>query len=77
MTKPLAEPLDELEKNFLFEHRNSEHFRVFVKAINYLQGLEAGKMATASFEQLPVIQGRFQGLNIAKNLLALGNFPEK
>jgi hypothetical protein len=70
----LAEPLSADEKALLYDHRKSELCRIFIKSINYLQGVEAAKMSHASIDQLPVIQGRFQGLNIAKNLLALGNF---
>lgn len=72
----LAPALDEVERNFLYEHRNSEHFRVFQKAIIYLYSLDCARLSLAKQEELPMMQGRLQGLMAAKNLLALGKFPE-
>jgi hypothetical protein len=73
----LAPVLDESEKQFLYEQRYSEHFRVFQKAIVYLYSLEATKLSVAQQAELPVYQGRLQGLLIAKNLLCMGSFPEE
>jgi hypothetical protein len=78
MSNPvLATPLDEVERNFLYEQRHSEHFRVFKKAIVYLIGLEAARATVVTPDMLQNVQGRMQGLLAAQNLLVFGNFPDQ
>jgi hypothetical protein len=74
----IAQPLTHEEKRFLFEQRNSEHWRVFDKAITYMYGVTASiEMMRATTETLPQIQGRLMGLLMAKNLLSQGIPEEK
>ncbi len=72
----IAVPLSTEEKRFLYDQRLSEHWRCFDKAIMYLYGVEAAMLVNADREQLPVIQGRMQGLLLAKHLLVQGLPPD-
>ncbi len=72
----LAPALTMEEKKFLWEQRQSEHFRVYDKAITYLWSLKAAELASATPDTLLKYQGVIQGLTIAKNLLSLGAIPE-
>ncbi len=72
----IAFPLTVDEKRFLYDQSKSEHFRVYDRAITYLYGVEAAMLVNADRESLPIIQGRLQGLLMAKNLLSQGMPPE-
>jgi hypothetical protein len=73
----LAQALTDEEKQYLFDQRNSEQFRIFSKAITYLYSLKAAELANTTPELLLRYQGILQGLLISKNLLVLGKFPDK
>ena len=72
----LAPALTEDEKVFLYQQRNSEHYRVFSKAITYLYSLEAARMVHAKPDELLQFQGKGQGLLLARSLLHLGKIQE-
>lgn len=65
----IAPALSEEERRFLFDQKNSEHFRVFAKAITWAYSLEAAKLATAVTGDLPRLQGVLQGLLAARGMV--------
>ncbi len=73
----LATPLSDEERDFLFEQRNSYHYRLFEKAILWLYGREANQLVQCKPESLVQKQGILIGLTMAKNLMTLGKMPEE
>lgn len=71
----LANHLTEEEKQALYDYRNSEAFKVFQKAVVYLYQLDAARLSVCKQEELPVMQGRLQGLLAARNILVFGTYP--
>lgn len=69
--------LSEEDKSFLYDQRHSEQFRVFAKAIKYLESVAHARLTVAQQSELPVLQGKLQGLLAARNILALGKIPDK
>jgi hypothetical protein len=76
MDQFLAPPLTEQDKQFLWEQRHSEHFRVYQKAITWLYSLECARIASSKAEDLLRHQGVLNGLLTAKNILVHGKVPE-
>ena len=71
--------LTEEERRFLFDHRNSEHFRVFAKAIACRYAQEAGRLVSVPMAELPRSQGVLQGLLAARGMIvaqSLGGAPQ-
>jgi hypothetical protein len=73
----LAPALTEDEKVFLREHSKSEQFRVFSKAVTYLYSLDCARLSSVPRDDLPVVQGRLQGLLAARNILVFGKLPDQ
>jgi hypothetical protein len=69
--------LTEEDRLFLFEQRNSIHYRTFNKAISHLYMQECARLTSAKPEDLLRHQGILQGLALARNLLIHGREPEK
>lgn len=65
----IAPALTEEERRFLFEQRNSEHFRVFTKAITWAYSLAAAKLVTANRDDLSKLQGVLEGLLTARGII--------
>lgn len=65
----LAPALTQEEKQFLYDQRNSEHFRVFAKAIAWGYSLEAARLATIPTSDLPRAQGMLQGFLGARGIV--------
>jgi hypothetical protein len=65
----IAPALSDEERTFLYDQRNSEHFRLFAKAITWAYSLEAAKLVTATQVDLPRIQGVLQGLLSARGVI--------
>lgn len=65
----LAEALTVSEKQFLTEVKNSEHFKLFKKALEYQYSLVCAMLVHAKPEDLPIQQGRLQGLLSAINVI--------
>ncbi len=68
--------LTEADRQLLYEQRHSEQFRVFSKAIKYLESVAHARLTVAQQAELPVLQGKLQGLLAARNILSLGKLPE-
>ena len=73
----LAQALTDDEKTNLYQYKTSEAFRLFHKTVVYLYSLEASGLSSCRQEELPVRQGRLQGLLMARNLLAFATVPEE
>lgn len=65
----IAPALTAEEKRFLYDQRNSEHFRLFSKAITWAYSVEAAKLVTCSSEELLRAQGVLQGLLTARGII--------
>jgi uncharacterized membrane protein len=70
MTPIFAPALTEEEKQFLFDQKSSEHFRIFSKAITWSYSVEAAKLVSLPSDQLLRAQGVLQGLLTARGIIS-------
>jgi hypothetical protein len=66
----IAPALSIEERRFLYDQRNSEHFRVFCKAIAWAYSIEAARLITLPKDDLPRIQGVLQGFLGARGIIS-------
>lgn len=65
----LAPALTEDERRFLYEQRNSEHFKIFAKAITWGYSIEAAKLVSVQRDDLSRAQGVLQGFLGARGIV--------
>jgi hypothetical protein len=69
------DPLEEA-KLFLWEQRNSAHFKAYLKIIEHMYEKEASRLVNADPAMLLRHQGILMGLNLAKALMTQAKIPE-
>lgn len=70
-----VDPVEEA-RLFLWEQKNSFHFKTYLKIIQYMYDKEASRLVNADPAFLLRHQGILMGLNLAKALLTQAKIPE-